>query len=207
MLETLTRREILKAIEDCAARGRDGFLEHHRAKRRRAKTYFICHRGDEYDLKAIAYVALLPRSEGRPLAHSPRVAEAVADLGFTVIHTGEAPSPEGPVPPVESSEGKKIWRIQKKRERGRQLAAAAIERNKERNDGWIKCEACGLADRVRSMFDAHHRRPLAAGERVTNVNDIAVLCPNCHRWAHVKVANRLSPLSIDEVARARRNRH
>ena len=205
MLGKLTRKAILGAIEDYDTRGREGFLKYHDATHRGARSYFVCRNENEYDLKAIVYVALLPLSKDRGVGNAREVAKAVANLGFTVIHTGEAPSPEGPVPPVESSEGKKVWRIQKKRERGRQLAATAIARNKKRNDGWIKCEACGLADRDRSMFDAHHRRPLAAGERVTNVNDIAVLCPNCHRWAHVKVANRLSPLSIDEVARARRN--
>ncbi len=205
MLEKLTRKAIKGAIRDFDRRGREAFLDYHGATKRGAQSYFICRDEKEYDLKAIVYVALLPGSRDRRVGNSKKVAKAVANLKFTVIHTGEAPSREGPVPPVKSSEGKKVWRKQKKRERCRQLATAAIKRNKEKNGGRIRCEACRLTDEDRSMFDAHHLNSVAAGERVTNVNDIAVLCPTCHRWAHAKAANRLKPLPIDVVARARRN--
>ena len=205
MLEKLTRKAIKRAIRGFDRRGREAFLQHHDATQRGAQSYFICRNEKEYDLKAIVYVALLPGSKNQSVGDSKDVAKAVANLKFTVIHSGKAPSREGRVPPDKASEGKKVWRKQKKRERCRQLATAAIRRNKERNDGRIKCEACELTDDDRSIFDAHHLNPVAAGERVTNVNDIAVLCPTCHRWAHAKAANRLNPLSIDVVARARRN--
>ena len=122
MLEKLTRRAISKAIKDYDARGRDGFLEHHGAKHRRAKSYFICHRECEYDLKAIVYVALLPLSENRSPGHSPRVAEAVTELGFTVIHTGKAASPARQIPASKSREGREIWKTQRERRKIGQFA-------------------------------------------------------------------------------------
>ena len=205
MLEKLTREAILDAIQDYRQRGRTAFLRHHNATRRGARSHFICHKDCEYDLKAIVYVALLPRSKGRSVGDSREVAKAVANLEFTVIHTRETSSPDSPIPASKSREGREIWRTQKKRERDRQLSAAAIKRNKEQNGGQNRCAACKLTDKDRSMFDVHHLRPMAAGDRVTNVNDLAVLCPNCHRWAHVKAANKLRPLSIDKIARARRS--
>jgi predicted HNH restriction endonuclease len=52
------------------------------------------------------------------------------------------------------------------------------------------------------MFDAHHLQPLAAGIRESRVDDLVVLCPTCHRWAHVKAEDKLSPITVQAVARA-----
>ncbi|MER8536669.1 HNH endonuclease [Mesorhizobium sp. M1005] len=52
------------------------------------------------------------------------------------------------------------------------------------------------------MFDAHHLQPLAAGNRESRVDDLVVLCPTCHRWAHAKAEDKLSPIAIHDVAEA-----
>ena len=36
-----------------------------------------------------------------------------------------------------------------------------------------------------SQLDVHHLNPIAEGVRKTTLNDVAVLCANCHRLAHV----------------------
>lgn len=203
-LPRLTRKSIVSAIKDYDRRGRDEFLEYHQAKRRRAKTYFICFNQTEYDLKAIVYVSLLPLNKGASLPVPKKIAKAVEKLGFTVIYTGEPSPPQQITPPTESREGKKAWRMQRTLERNPDLAAAAIRRNMKLNAGFIKCESCQFKDKNRSMFDAHHLQLLTAGERITSLEHIAVLCPTCHRWAHAKSVDRLCPLSIQEVARARR---
>jgi len=38
--------------------------------------------------------------------------------------------------------------------------------------------------RPRSMFDVHHKDPLAEGVRYTSLEDFALLCPTCHRLEH-----------------------
>jgi 5-methylcytosine-specific restriction enzyme A len=59
-------------------------------------------------------------------------------------------------------------------------------------DGELKCEACDfLMDRTyhclpADVFEVHHRLPLAdAMAKVeTRLEDLAILCANCHRAIH-----------------------
>ncbi len=46
--------------------------------------------------------------------------------------------------------------------------------------------------RARSCFDVHHKNPLAEGKRLTTLDDLALLCPTCHRIEHLRL--KLSPL-------------
>ena len=48
----------------------------------------------------------------------------------------------------------------------------------------LKCMACGFTPRADSQLDVHHLDPIAEGERKTRLEDLAVLCANCHRLAH-----------------------
>ena len=104
---------------------------------------------------------------------------------------------------ASSSEGKRIWKRSRQIERNRELAKAAKEANREKNGGRIICEACGFSDESTKLFDAHHLQPLAAGLRKTRLDDLAVLCPTCHRWAHHKSNDILQPLSIEELRSVR----
>ena len=59
-----------------------------------------------------------------------------------------------------------------------------------------KCMVCAFSPRVDSQLDVHHLFPLSdGGERVTKIDDVAVLCANCHRLAH----SASPPLSIDQL--------
>jgi Rad3-related DNA helicase len=59
-----------------------------------------------------------------------------------------------------------------------------------------KCMGCNFTPRVDSQMDVHHLFPLAdGGERVTKIEDVAVLCANCHRLAHTASP----PLLIDQI--------
>ncbi|QIG49394.1 hypothetical protein G5V57_17720 [Nordella sp. HKS 07] len=62
--------------------------------------------------------------------------------------------------------------------------------------GTTQCDDCGFdpaADAAlaklprRSLFDIHHKDPLAEGIRMTEPKDFALLCPTCHRIEHVKL--------------------
>lgn len=47
-----------------------------------------------------------------------------------------------------------------------------------------ECMGCAFTPRVESQLDVHHVDPIAEGERRTRLEDVAVLCANCHRLAH-----------------------
>lgn len=60
------------------------------------------------------------------------------------------------------------------------------------------CQACGYHQVVvgASIIDCHHLNPLGSGnERITNLDELICLCPNCHRIAHTSKP----PLSIEEI--------
>lgn len=60
----------------------------------------------------------------------------------------------------------------------------------------IRCDDCGFdpATRtslaglpVRGLFDIHHKNPMAEGMRRTTTQDLALLCPTCHRIEHARL--------------------
>lgn len=100
------------------------------------------------------------------------------------------------------SEGKVKYRIHKHKERNRKLIKTAKENFKMNNDGKLFCEVCGFdfskryGLRGEDFIEAHHTIPIhsIAEDYKTNVNEIALLCSNCHRMIH-----RRPWLSIDEL--------
>lgn len=102
---------------------------------------------------------------------------------------------------TKSPEGKRVWKLSREIERDPKLRRQAKALNREQNGGVIVCEACGFSDPLAAMFDVHHLQPLAVGVRDSRFDDLAVLCPTCHRWAHAKAEDMLSPLSVEEVAK------
>lgn len=59
----------------------------------------------------------------------------------------------------------------------------------------LKCMACGRIPKTTSEVDVHHINPIANGERITKIHDLAVLCPNHHRLAHTEEP----PISIERL--------
>lgn len=125
----------------------------------------------------------------------PEVAEALEILGWVEPGTDdrEASRPESVADVDEDSavarEGRPRWRTHLRRERAPQI----IRKKKQAyraTTGGLRCEACefdfdaafGLAD----FCEVHHLIPLAADdeERTTRLEDLAVLCSNCHRAIH-----------------------
>ena len=44
--------------------------------------------------------------------------------------------------------------------------------------------ACRFVPKDISQLDVHHLNPIAEGPRITKIEDVVVLCANCHRLAH-----------------------
>ena len=110
-------------------------------------------------------------------------------------------SPDYPQLDIETCEGERIWKHSLAIEQNSALARQVKDLNRKANGGVLKCETCDFSDDSDAMFDAHHFLPLHACVRISRVDDLAVLCPSCHRWAHVKAENDLHPVPLDKLAR------
>lgn len=99
----------------------------------------------------------------------------------------------GKIPDADFSamEGEPRIFLHLRRERDTSLVAA--KRASARNSsGQLECEVCGFVAELAypglsaGLCEVHHRRPLSelAGSTETRLDDLAVLCPNCHRAIH-----------------------
>ncbi|MFD5854206.1 HNH endonuclease [Cytobacillus pseudoceanisediminis] len=91
----------------------------------------------------------------------------------------------------EYPEGKEAYRLHRFRERDTRLIKEAKKLFKQKH-GKLFCEACGInfeetyGDRGKDYIEAHHTKPVSKmkeGEK-TRIEDIAMLCSNCHRMIH-----------------------
>ena len=89
----------------------------------------------------------------------------------------------------EAQEGVVLAQVHQIRERKRGFRKRLIRRV-EGTHGVVQCAACGLAATndssiVYSMFEVHHLAPLSeVATTVTRLDDLALLCANCHRLIH-----------------------
>ncbi|PGZ40867.1 HNH endonuclease [Bacillus thuringiensis] len=90
-------------------------------------------------------------------------------------------------------EGKEKFRLHRYRERNNKLVKQAKERFIQVH-GRLYCEACGMdferiyGDRGRDFIEAHHRKPISEmkNDETTKIEDLAMLCSNCHSMIHRK---------------------
>ncbi|MFN0215817.1 MAG: HNH endonuclease [Saprospiraceae bacterium] len=59
------------------------------------------------------------------------------------------------------------------------------------NRGHLYCEACGFNFQTvygQDFIECHHKFPIAAsGPRTNTLEDLALVCSNCHRMLHRKI--------------------
>jgi 5-methylcytosine-specific restriction protein A len=105
----------------------------------------------------------------------------------------------------ESAEGKELFRQHRVRERDSSLTCekklTAIKK------GNLKCEVCSFS--FQDTFDqdyieCHHKIPIYKGERITRLEDLALVCSNCHRMLHRRINGNF--LSIEQLRKLIRNR-
>jgi len=89
-------------------------------------------------------------------------------------------------------EGRYLLRMHRVWERKPALRAKKIRIVQARGEP-LKCEACDFdfgkkyGGRGQGFIECHHVEPLhVTGERPTTINDLALLCSNCHRMIHRK---------------------
>jgi 5-methylcytosine-specific restriction endonuclease McrA len=171
-------------------------------------------RGEE---AAAVPTSLLEKMEGRDVnavALEPPEEAAVLDLiGATPSEPAEStagqPGSETEADPpeeveqgmAEALEGRKVTVQHVRRERSRQLRREKIKAAGEH----LRCEACSFdfahayGERGRGFIECHHLIPVSELNPATptRLEDLALLCANCHRMVHAK-----RPwLSIEELNR------
>lgn len=87
-------------------------------------------------------------------------------------------------------EGARRLALHYRRERDAGLARDAKASFANDNGGKLFCQACGVEPHKVygvEVIEAHHRTPLSKSEegRVTEISDLIMLCPSCHRAVHL----------------------
>ncbi len=94
----------------------------------------------------------------------------------------------------EYGEGKRQLKQHIVRERNPLLVQAAKKKFKQAHNGKLFCEICGFdffltyGDIGEDYIEVHHKKPLSKMEEggTTKLEDVAVVCSNCHRMIHRK---------------------
>jgi 5-methylcytosine-specific restriction enzyme A len=88
------------------------------------------------------------------------------------------------------SEGRIVVRLHRVRERDPRIASRK-RKSLLKLKGFLGCEACGInleetyGSQRFDVYECHHLLPLhMTGETKTKIQDVALLCPTCHRIAH-----------------------
>jgi len=139
--------------------------------------------------------ALLERYVGQPLVVA-ELAAAIKRQGLELRKVGGHVDAEEDGDGV--SEGAILIAVHRRRERrssGAKKAAVLAA------TGRLECEGCGFdfvncyGEIGRGFAECHHTKPLTDGVRLTRLDDLAIVCANCHRMIH-----RRSPqLSLHEL--------
>lgn len=90
-----------------------------------------------------------------------------------------------------------VWHLARERDK-------TIVRKKKRRaivEGDLKCEVCQFSFKDKfevDFIECHHRIPISTGgERETTLEDLALVCANCHRMLHKHIDGRY--LSVEEL--------
>lgn len=93
---------------------------------------------------------------------------------------------------TEYAEGREKFRLHKTRERNPEVIKKAKKRFMGKNGGRLFCEVCGFdftevyGERGAGFIEGHHTKLISElkEDDKTKVEDIAMLCSNCHRMIH-----------------------
>jgi len=91
-------------------------------------------------------------------------------------------------------EGNTIYKIHKSKERSSKVIKLAKQRFKAKHNNELFCECCNFhftktyGEIGHDFIEGHHIQPISdiEDERLTKIDDIILLCSNCHRMIHRK---------------------
>lgn len=121
--------------------------------------------------------------------------------------------PSGENIDISFKEGAEIIKKHKSRERNPKLRTIAIQNFKETHSGKLYCEVCGFdffdtyGEIGADFIEIHHIKPLSQmrNDERTKIQDIAMLCSNCHSIIHRKQPW-LSKEELYKIFRARKGK-
>lgn len=130
-------------------------------------------------------------SNDRPRLRS--VATVLRQQAQEMRGSSRSQDPESMNDVTEAPEGKIATRFHMVRERNPGLVKRKKQRELKRT-GRLVCEACRFdfaeryGERGKEFIECHHTKPLSDLKRgaETRLNDLALLCSNCHRMIHVR---------------------
>lgn len=109
----------------------------------------------------------------------------------------------------ETKEGRLLFRNHRIRERD-----GSISHRKKQialNEGRYECEICNFSFidfYGEEYIECHHIIPINQGERITKLEDLALVCSNCHRMLHRKINDKyLSVEQLKNKLKEKKTRH
>jgi len=107
---------------------------------------------------------------------------------------------------LEEGKEREVLRKHLVRERRSQL----VTQKKKVNPEYLMCECCGFnfwekyGNHGLGYIECHHRIPISKGQRITKLEDLALVCSNCHRMLHRRNSNG-EYYSVEELGRIYKN--
>ncbi|NIJ45276.1 putative HNH restriction endonuclease [Wenyingzhuangia heitensis] len=105
-----------------------------------------------------------------------------------------------------TKEGKELFRKHRVRERDSSLTYR--KKQIAIKNGNLECEVCNFSFQdiyEQDYIECHHKTPIFKGERITKLEDLALVCSNCHRMLHRRIEGDF--LSLEQLRKRIKTRH
>lgn len=111
-------------------------------------------------------------------------------------------------------EGKEYFKLHRKRERNKKLIQKAKEQHLK-NDPSLSCQVCDFSfinfygQVGKGFIEAHHIIPISKlnKETKTKVEDVVLVCSNCHRMLHRRKAEKNSIKKLRKLINQQKSNH
>ena len=185
--------------------------------RRRSLTYDLLMDGKKYPPKYVISIAhKFVNGEEWPSTkfNSVETKNYFIGKGYKILNKNDEELPEIQPEDGESTypEGIEIYKQHKQRERDPKIVKT-VKENRLLKDSDLKCDVCDFSFRRiygelgAGFIEAHHTIPVSElrGKRKTKIEEIALVCSNCHRMLH-SGKQLLSIEELQEILRTQRKK-
>lgn len=101
----------------------------------------------------------------------------------------------------------KVVGLHLRKERDRELVKQAKAKALADGNGRITCECCGFdfsafyGGHGRNFIECHHRDPIGlGGVRKSKIDDLAMVCSNCHRMLHRRIRGKIDYYTVESLS-------